>query len=212
MIRLVIADDHELVREGLRSLLEMSEDVKVVAEATNGPEALAATIEHSPDVLVADLVMPGFDGVELVRRARVQAPATRVLILTNFMDDSRVREALRAGAMGYLLKDVLRQDLLRSIETVATGKPFLHPDVQRQLMTEAFGAPNSPIDGLTSRERQVLIGIAKGQSNKEIAYDLGVSEGTIKGYVSGVFQKLEVADRTQAALFAIKNGLVKQES
>ncbi|MBN9502088.1 MAG: hypothetical protein BGO01_10655 [Armatimonadetes bacterium 55-13] len=212
MIRLVIADDHELVREGLRSLLEMSEDVKVVAEATNGPEALAATIEHSPDVLVADLVMPGFDGVELVRRARVQAPATRVLILTNFMDDSRVREALRAGAMGYLLKDVLRQDLLRAIETVATGKPFLHPDVQRQLMTEAFGAPNSPIDGLTSRERQVLIGIAKGQSNKEIAYDLGVSEGTIKGYVSGVFQKLEVADRTQAALFAIKNGLVKQES
>ena len=212
MIRLVIADDHELVREGLRSLLEMSEDVKVVAEATNGPEALAATIEHSPDVLVADLVMPGFDGVELVRRARVQAPATRVLILTNFMDDSRVREALRAGAMGYLLKDVLRQDLLRAIETVATGKPFLHPDVQRQLMTEAYGAPNSPIDGLTSRERQVLIGIAKGQSNKEIAYDLGVSEGTIKGYVSGVFQKLEVADRTQAALFAIKNGLVKQES
>lgn len=212
MIKLVIADDHELVREGLRSLLEMSEDVKVVAEATNGPEALAATIEHGPDVLVADLVMPGFDGVELVRRARVQVPATRVLILTNFMDDSRVREALRAGAMGYLLKDVLRQDLLRAIETVATGKPFLHPDVQRQLMTEAFGAPSSPIDGLTSRERQVLIGIAKGQSNKEIAYDLGVSEGTIKGYVSGVFQKLEVADRTQAALFAIKNGLVKQES
>lgn len=212
MIRLVIADDHELVREGLRSLLEMSEEVKVVAEATNGPEALAATIEHGPDVLVADLVMPGFDGVELVRRVRLQAPATRVLILTNFMDDSRVREALRAGAMGYLLKDVLRQDLIRAIETVATGKPFLHPDVQRQLMTEAFGAPSSPIDGLTSRERQVLIGIAKGQSNKEIAYDLGVSEGTIKGYVSGVFQKLEVADRTQAALFAIKNGLVKQES
>ncbi len=211
MIRIVIADDHELVREGLRALLSTTEGIEVVAEAGDGPEAVAMAVEHRPDVLVVDLVLPGFDGVEVTRRVREQIPATNVLMLTNFMEDSRVRDALRAGALGYLLKDVLRQDLTKAIETVASGKPYLHPEVQRQLMTEAFGTPTSPLDVLTNRERQVLVGLARGRSNKEIAHELGVSEGTIKGYVSGVFLKLEVSDRTQAALFAVRHGLIRED-
>lgn len=211
MIRVVVADDHELVREGLRALLLESDGIEVVAEAADGPEAFAAVLAHRPDVLIVDLLMPGYDGVEVARRVREGAPGTRVLILTNFMDDDRIREALRAGATGYLLKDVLRQELLRAIETVARGQPYLHPEVQRQLMKEAFGPPVSPLDELTNRERQVLVGLASGESNKEIAARLGVSEGTVKGYVSGVFVKLGVADRTQAALFAVKHGLIREE-
>ena len=211
MTRVVLADDHELVREGLRALLAGRDGVEILAEAADGPEAVEMALRHRPDVLIVDLLMPGFDGVEVARRIREEAPSTRVLILTNFMDEDRIREALKAGATGYLLKDVLRPELLKAIETVANGQPYLHPEVQRHLMREAFGAPSSPLDELTNRERQVLVGLATGGSNKEIAARLGVSEGTVKGYVSGVFTKLGVADRTQAALFAVRHGLVREE-
>jgi len=207
MIRVAIADDHELVREGLRSLLSALPNVTLVGEAANGAEAVAMVERERPDLLIVDLLMPEMDGAEVVAALKQRGSATRVLVLTNYLEPTKMRDALRAGALGYLLKDVVRAELQRAIEAVSAGKPYLHPDVQRQLMTDAFGETKDPLDELTRRERSVLCGIARGQSNKEIAIDLGVSEGTIKSYVSSMLVKLGVSDRTQAALYAVQHGL-----
>jgi NarL family two-component system response regulator LiaR len=206
-MRVAFADDHELVREGLRSLLADIPGVEVVGEAKDGREAVALALATKPDVLVVDLKMPELNGVQVTQELARAGFRANVLVLTNYLDEDMVREALRAGVLGYLLKDVLRTELQRAIETVALGKPYLHPEVQHQLMQQAFGESNGPLDGLSPRELEALQGIAKGLSNKEIATHLGVSEGTVKGYVSSMFVKIGVSDRTQAALFAIRNGM-----
>lgn len=211
-IRVLIADDHEIVREGLRMLFRDERDIEVVAEARHSDEAVAAAEAHAPDVVLMDLVMPGAGGIEATRRIREVSPDSQVLVLTSFVGDRQVHEALRAGAIGYLLKDVSRDDLLRAIRSVREGTPALHAEAQRQLMRDVSPDPaKSILAELTDRERDVLLLIARGRSNRAIASELFLSEGTVKGYVSVILGKLEVEDRTQAALWAVKHGLVSTE-
>jgi DNA-binding NarL/FixJ family response regulator len=212
-IRVLIVDDHEIVREGLQTLLAEESDFEVVGTAGDGITAVTLAETTQPDVIVMDLVMPGLDGIEATRRIHSNNPQARVLVLTTFADDQRVREAIQAGATGYLLKDVLKTDLLRALRDAAIGRPTLHPEVQQHLMREFAGKGSSSPQkvpahaSLTEREVEILRLIADGRSNKEIAAALYLTEGTIKGYVSTIFDKLGVEDRTQAALYAVKNGL-----
>ena len=212
-IRILLVDDHEIVREGLQTLLAEESDFEVVGATGSGEEAVALADTKKPDVIVMDLVMPGLDGIEATRRILARNPQARVLVLTTFADDQRVREAIQAGATGYLLKDVLKADLLRALRDAAMGRPSLHPEVQQHLMREVAGKTSSsreepPLHAkLTERETDILRLLAEGRSNKEIAVALNLTEGTIKGYVSTVFDKLGVQDRTQAALYAVKHGL-----
>ena len=212
-IRVLIVDDHEIVREGLQILLAEEPDFEVVGAAPDGFAAIALAKETQPDVVLMDLMMPGMDGIETTRRILRDDPRPRILALTSFADDDRVLEAIQAGATGYLLKDVLKADLLRALRDVADGRTALHPEVQGQLMRRVAGAANdanaaaSQHGPLTKREEEVLRLIAKGHSNKEIASALTLTEGTVKGYVSVILDKLGVADRTQAALYAVKHGL-----
>jgi two-component system, NarL family, response regulator LiaR len=208
-IRVLIVDDHEIVREGLRTLIVEESELAVVGEATDGEEALRLALELRPDVILLDLMMPGIDGIEVIRRLRHAEVPSRVLVLTSFAEHNKVHDAISAGAIGYLLKDILKADLVRAIRNASQGQPSLHPEVQRQLMRRVVSsAPPPLLEELTGRERVVLQLIAKGQSNKGIAAELGLSEGTVKGYVSAILAKLGVADRTQAALYAVKHGLV----
>ena len=207
-IRILIVDDHAIVREGLQTLLSEEADIEVVGQAANGAEAIALVVDRRPDVVLMDLVMPEMDGIQATRKLREIAPSSRVLVLTSFTDDQRVRDAIQAGAIGYLLKDVLKPELLRAIHDAALGKPTLHPEAQRRLMRQVSEpAAAAPHLDLTERETSVLKLIAQGQSNKEIAAALHLTEGTVKGYVSAILAKLGVADRTQAALYAVKHGL-----
>ncbi len=207
-IRLLIVDDHESVREGLQTLLAEEPDIVVSGLAADGAQAVALAETLHPDVILMDLVLTGMDGIEATRQILPRVPETRVLVLTTFADDQRVREAIQAGAIGFLLKDVLKPDLVRAIHAAAEGKPALHPEAQKRLMQQvARPAALSPLDGLTAREREVLRLIAQGRSNKEIGVALHLTEGTVKGYVSVILSKLNVADRTQAALLAVKVGL-----
>jgi DNA-binding NarL/FixJ family response regulator len=210
-IRLLIVDDHVIVREGLHILLSEEPGFEVIGMAGESDAALALVKKHKPDVVLMDLVMPGLDGIETTRRILAASPSTRVLVLTTFADDQRVRDTIQAGAIGYLLKDVLKQELLNAIRSAAAGKPALHPEAQQYLMRQILGREAAPHDSLTPREFNILKLIAEGRSNKEIALTLHLTEGTIKGYVSTIFDKLGVEDRTQAALYAVKHGLVKQE-
>ena len=207
-IRVLIVDDHAIVREGLRTLLSEEDELNVVGEAINGAEAIGMIAIHRPDVVLMDLMMPIMDGVEATRRIRQQTPTSHVIVLTSFRDDQLVQDAIRAGATGYLLKDVLKADLLSAIRRAARGEPVLHPEAQAALMRQA-SAPPSPLQGLTEREVDVLRLIAQGHSNREIADTLYLTEGTVKGYVSTILSKLNVQDRTQAALLAVKHGLGK---
>jgi DNA-binding NarL/FixJ family response regulator len=209
MIRVLVADDHQMVREGLRALLSESEGVvEVVGEAANGDDAVSLAEALRPDVVLMDLLMPGTDGVEATRRLRDRGVGSRVIILTSFDDEARVRDAIRAGAIGYLMKDVLKSQLVDAVQAAARGVPTLHPQAQRHLMREVAAPPApSPFAALTGREVDVLRLIARGESNKRIAAELCLSIGTVKGYVSAIFAKLGVGDRTQAALFAHKHGL-----
>jgi RNA polymerase sigma factor (sigma-70 family) len=208
-IRVLLVDDHPIVREGLRTLLREEEDIEVVGEAGEGMGALGLVLTLRPDVVLLDLVMPGLAGAELIRRIKDSAKGVEVLVLTSFAVEGQVREAVAAGAVGYVLKDVLKDDLLQAIRNAREGKPWLHPEAQRQLMKSA-GAAEAPtvLDTLSPRERAVLEQVGRGRSNREIASRLGISEGTVKGYVSGALSKLGVADRTQAALYAVRHGLV----
>jgi len=210
-IRILIADDHELVREGLRMFLAEEKEIEVVGEAANGAEAVSLASAIQPDVVLMDVVMPNMNGVEATRRIRERNPACQVLILTSFADDRYVRDALQAGAIGYLLKDVLKPELLRAIRAAAQGQPTLHPEAQRGLIRH-ISEPTEPslVDDLTERECDVLRLIARGRSNKEIAATLHLTEGTVKGYVSAILSKLGVEDRTQAALYAVRNGLAEE--
>jgi NarL family two-component system response regulator LiaR len=210
VIRVLIADDHAVVREGLRGFLALQDDVEVVGEAADGEEAIAAAERLAPDVALVDLVMPRVDGIEAIKRIRAAAPATRIIVLTSFTDEDKMLPAVRAGAVGYLLKDVEPQELVAAIRTVNDGETLLHPAVVRELVREVAGARRPPAadNPLTSREREVLGLIARGRANKAIAFELGVAEKTVKTHVSNILAKLNVTDRTQAALYAVREGLV----
>jgi NarL family two-component system response regulator LiaR len=208
-VRVLIADDHEVVREGLRAVLaDVPGDVEVVGEAASGEQAVRLAASLRPDVVLMDLLMPGMDGIEATRRLRADGLPSRVVILTSVADDSRVGEAVRAGAIGYLMKDVRKAELVAAIRAAARDVPTLHPQAQRHLMREVSEPPApSPFAALTPRELDVLRLLARGESNKRIAGALSLSLGTVKGYVSTIFDKLGVDDRTQAALFAHKHRL-----
>jgi two-component system, NarL family, response regulator LiaR len=212
VIRVLIADDHAVVRQGLRTFLELQDDIEVVADVADGAAAVAAVDEHAPDVVLMDLVMPGVGGVEAIRLIRERRPQARVLVLTSFLEDEKLFPAVRAGAAGYLLKDVEPQELVRAIRTAHEGEALLHPAVATRLMEEfsAGGARGAEAD-LTAREREVLGLIGRGLPNKLIARDLGIAEKTVKTHVSSILAKLGVTDRTQAALYAARNGLLEAE-
>jgi two-component system, NarL family, response regulator LiaR len=212
VIRVVIADDHAVVRQGLRTLIELQDEMEVVAEAVDGEEAVAAVRRTSPDVALLDLVMPRLGGIEAIRQIREHEPQTRILVLTSFADDDTVLPAIRAGAAGYLLKDVQPQDLVAAIRTVHGGEALLAPSVATMLV-EQLAAADEPRDRdeLTPRERDVLAHLARGRPNKVIARDLGVSERTVKTHVSNILGKLGLTDRTQAAVYAVRHGLVRRD-
>ncbi len=210
MIKILIADDHPIVRRGLRMTLEAEADLQVVAEAENGANLADLIHKHAPDVVLMDLQMPEVDGVQALERTRPEFPSLPILILTSFSDDAHLHAALRAGASGFLLKEMDGDDLVAAVRGAAKGRPQLHPDIARRLMARA-PLPDDPLSALTEREREVLKLLGCGLSNKEIAFDLTLTEMTVKGYVSDIFAKLGVSDRTQAALTAVRYGLVKPE-
>jgi NarL family two-component system response regulator LiaR len=209
-IRVLVADDHAVVRQGLRTFLELQEDVEVVADVADGQQALEAVARHDPDVVLMDLVLPVLDGVEAIRRITAERPRTRVIVLTSFLDDDKLFPAVRAGAAGYLLKDVQPQDLVKAIRTVHAGEGLLHPAVAARLMEEVAGSRAVP-DPLTPREREVVGLIARGLSNKRIALELSISEKTVKTHVSNILGKLGLTDRTQVAMHAVRAGWVELE-
>ncbi len=211
-ITLLLADDQRLMRDGLRTLLELEDDLRVIAEAENGQQALEACAQHTPDVVLMDIRMPVMDGVEATRRILRAHPEARIIILTTFDDDEYVFEALRAGALGYLLKDVSGAELAEAIRTVASGGALIEPSVARKVLAEfsrlPAASPPPAETPLTERERQILALIAQGLGNKQIAARLYLAEGTVKNYVSSILDKLGVDDRTQAALWAQRHNLV----
>jgi DNA-binding NarL/FixJ family response regulator len=202
-LRLLLVDDHAIVREGMRAILEEESDLAVVGECSTGDEALQACVSAQPDVVLLDLNMPGLDPVSTIRGLAQRVPGVRIMVFTSFGEDDIVRATLDAGAIGFLLKDARRDELLQAIRSVAAGQPWLAPTAQRQLM-ELLRRPPDPLQSLTERESDVLGLIGRGCSNKLIARELGLSEGTVKGYVSQILAKLGVADRTQAALIAAR--------
>jgi len=210
MIRVLIADDHPLVRQGLRSYLDTIDDIDVVGEAVDGDQAVVLASDLEPDVVVMDLAMPNVDGIEATRRITQANASIRVIALTSFATDDKVFPAIQAGAAGYLLKETEPSELAEAIRKVHRGEPILHPSVAARLMREVAAAePRAHRTDLTARELEVLRLIAAGRSNKEIARDLSVAEKTVKTHVSNVLSKLGVADRTQAALYAVQHGLAE---
>jgi two-component system, NarL family, response regulator LiaR len=212
-IRVLIVDDHSVVREGLRAFLELQDGLEIVGEAGDGEEAVERALELSPDVILMDLVMPRLDGVGAMRSLRELAPDARVIVLTSFLDDERLLPAIQAGAAGYLLKDVEPAELARAVRAAHAGDAILDPTVAARVVRAiADGAtPAVPLapERLTKREHEVLTLIARGYSNKRIAFELGISEKTVKAHVGHLLAKLGVADRTQAALLAVRHGLVE---
>ncbi|WP_380278709.1 response regulator [Kitasatospora purpeofusca] len=218
-IRVVVADDQELVRAGFGMILDAQPDIEVVAEAANGAEAVEAVRTHGPDVLLLDVRMPVMDGLEAARRVCAEYPGTRVIMLTTFDVDDYVFDALYAGASGFLLKDVRRDDLAHGVRMVASGEALLAPSVTRRLIGEFAArrpgsaerpvrAPSRLLEQLTARERETLVLLARGLSNAEIAAALVVSEHTVKTHVSNVLAKLGLRDRVHAVVFAYEAGAV----
>jgi DNA-binding NarL/FixJ family response regulator len=201
----LIADDHAVVREGLRAFLDLQDGIEVAGEAADGREAVSEADRLRPDVVLMDLVMPSLDGVEAMRELRTRVPQARVVVLTSFLDDERLLPALRAGAAGYLLKNVEPRELARSIRLAAAGEAMIDPAVAARLV-DALGEDwRAPDPGLTPREQEVLDLIERGFANKRIALELGIAEKTVKTHVSHVLAKLGVSDRTQAALYAAQH-------
>jgi two-component system, NarL family, response regulator LiaR len=209
-IRVLIVDDHAVVREGLRTFLQLQDGITVVGEAADGEAAVDRAVALDPDVILMDLVMPGLSGVDAMRRLREQAPNSRVIVLTSFLDDGRLMPALQAGAAGYLLKDVEPAELARAVRSACADEAVIDPTVAARLLHRlGEGPPPREEDlDLTRREREVLALIAAGHSNKRIALELGIAEKTVKTHVGHLLAKLGVADRTQAALLAVRRGLV----
>jgi DNA-binding NarL/FixJ family response regulator len=207
-LRVLLVDDHAIVREGLRALLEEDTRVSIVGEASNGDEATEMASRLTPDLVLMDLKMPGLPAPDAIRVIRARHPSTQVLVLTSYVDDEQVQAVLGAGALGYVLKDVAKAELLRAMNTVSRGEPWLHAEAQRLIVNRIRRpAQLDPMELLTERERSVLKLIAQGKSNREISRSLSLTEGTVKGYVSNILAKLKLEDRTQAALLAVRHGL-----
>lgn len=216
-LRLVLVDDQALFREGLRILLGQHPHLEIVAEAANGEQAISAARLHVPDIILMDLRMPKLNGVEATRRIRAEIPEVRVIVLTTFEDDTEVYEALAAGANGYLLKASPSERVVEAIELTAQGESFIEPSITAKLLNhfsrlattqQKREAPQPLTEPLSSRELDVLAHLASGRSNKEIAAELGIAEGTVKNHMSNVIAKLGALDRTQAALRARELGLI----
>jgi NarL family two-component system response regulator LiaR len=205
-------DDHAVVREGLRTFLELQEGIEVCGEASDGVEATESAIRLRPDVVLMDLVMPRLDGIAAMRVLRERVPGARVIVLTSFLDDDKLLPALRAGAAGYLLKNADPQELARAVRAAHAGEALLDPVVAARLVEALAVRDDEPLDRLTPREREVLQLMGRGFPNKRIARQLGVSEKTVKTHVGHVLAKLGVTDRTQAAIFAVRAGLVEEQS
>jgi two-component system, NarL family, response regulator LiaR len=204
--RVLITDDHGVVRQGLRMFLSLDPDIQVVGEAENGQEALAMVRDLEPDVVLMDLLMPVMDGISATKAIRAALPEVEVIALTSVLEDASVTGAVRAGAIGYLLKDTDAEELSRAIKAAAEGRVHLAPEAAARLMREVR-APENP-EALTDRETEVLKLLACGKANKQIAGNLYVSEKTVKAHVSSILMKLGVQSRTQAALYAVRTGLV----
>ena len=209
-VRVMIVDDHAVVRQGLRLFLDLQDDITVVGEARDGADALRQVEALAPDVILMDLMMPRMDGIEAVRRIKASHPEMRIIVLTSFSDDQKLFAAIRAGATGFLLKDVSPQDLAAAVYAAQRGEAALSPGMATKLMQEftAAASPAALDHALTEREFEVLALIAQGRSNKQISEGLTISEKTVKTHVSNILAKLHLEDRTQAAIYALKEGLV----
>ena len=206
-IRVIIAEDHTLVREGTREILEREQDIQVVGEAARGDDAVRQALEHIPDVLLMDMRMPGMNGIEATREGAAQAPSVKVLILSAHEDEDYVREALAVGASGYLLKTAPGRELVEGIRAVASGSTILSPELTRKLAQSGL-EPARASDRLSSREFAVLRLIAQGRANKEVALELGISLRTVEGHLHNIFEKLRVGSRTEAVVHAVNHGLL----
>ncbi|MCX5196485.1 response regulator transcription factor [Streptomyces sp. NBC_00249] len=212
-IRVLLVDDHQVVRRGLRTFLEVQEDIEVVGEAADGEEGVARAEELRPDVILMDVKMPGTDGIDALRRLREAANPARVLIVTSFTEQRTVVPALRAGAAGYVYKDIDPVALAAAIRSVHAGHVLLQPEVAEALLAQdGQPSPAGRPGALTDREREVLGLIADGRSNREIARALVLSEKTVKTHVSNILMKLDLSDRTQAALWAVRHGLTDENA
>lgn len=208
-IRILVADDHNLVRDGVVTMLSLQPDMEVVGEAENGIQALKVAQRVLPDVILLDMVMPFQDGLTTIKELKERLPDIHILVLTSFVENDLVYQAIKAGALGYLLKDSTRAQLLQSIRDVAEGKSFIHPSIAMKVIQDIDESGNheTMIEALTQRELETIRLIARGFSNKEAALFLHIHERTIAKYVSSILKKLQVSNRTQAALFAIQNGM-----
>lgn len=213
-ITVLLVDDHEVVRSGVRAFLDAQEDFRVVGEARSGTEAVDLVVQHIPDVVLMDLVMSEMDGVEATRRVKTLSPRTKIVVLTSYHEDEHIFPALQAGAISYILKDVRMEKLADAIRRAAEDEATLDPQVASRVIQELHGAKQdelNPYTELTDREMEVLKLIASGMSNSEIAEKLVISVNTVKGHVSNILSKLQLADRTQAAVYAWEQGIVRRK-
>lgn len=213
-IRILIVDDHAVVRKGIRALLATEDDLDVIGEAVDGEEAVALYGELNPDLLLLDLIMPKVNGIEVIKKIKGDHHAAKILVLTSFAADDQVFPAIKAGALGYLLKDTEPDDLINAIRQVYLGESSLSPTVARKVLEEVFHPAEKPLspDPLTKREVDVLQVLAKGKSNRDIADELSISETTVRTHVSNILGKLHLASRTEAALYALKEGMANLEN
>lgn len=213
-ITLLLCDDHAMVRQGIRAFLATQPDIDIIAEAENGAEAIDAAARHAPDVALMDLLMSGMDGVDTTRRVKRVSPRTNVIVVTSYHDDEHIFPALRAGALSYLLKSIRMEDLADAIRRAARGEATLDPRVAARVVAEVQSKTRQPnvYDELSDRELEVLKLIANGRTNSEIASELVISEHTVKSYVSNILGKLHLADRTQAAVYAWREGVMRRDN
>ena len=213
-IRVLIVDDHMIVRKGIRALLTEIAGLEVVGEAADGQEAVAQAISLRPDVILMDLAMPKMDGIEATRQIKTSQPESCILVMTSFATDDKVLPAIKAGALGYLLKESAPEDLVQAIHQIHRGEPSLHPTIARKVLEEITHPSDRPPtpDPLTKREAEVLLLVAQGLSNQDIARQLCISDPTVRSHVSNIVSKLHLATRIQAALYALREGLVSLDA
>jgi NarL family two-component system response regulator LiaR len=212
-IRVLVVDDHGIVRRGIRALLGEIEDIEVVGEASNGLQAVEQADRLRPDVILMDLIMPEMDGIEAMRRISIRQPKVRLLVMTSYSGDDMLFPAIKAGALGFLLKDTRPQELVRSIRQVHRGEPSLHPSIAHKLLQEVSQSrpPKPTPEPLTARELEVLGLVARGMDNRQIAEQLFIAEVTVRSHISHILDKLHLANRVQATLYALRKGLVPLE-
>ena len=210
-IRVLVVDDHPIVRSGLSMAINMGDGMQVVGEARDGVEALEKARQFHPDVIVMDLVMPRMDGVEAIAAICKEDPAARILVLTSFAQDEKIIAAIRAGASGYLLKDRLPDEVAQAIRDIYNGETVIHPTIARKLIQGIRSDPEDADEALTPREKEILLWVARGLPNKQIALQVHISEATVRAHVSNIFSKLNLANRSQVVLYAIQKGWIDPE-